>query len=331
MLRKFGCWAALFAVMAISGCSVEEDGDGGTTSTGPGGTEGNTSTAALEGKVQIDGSSTVFPISQAVAEEFMTANEGVQVTVGTSGTGGGFKKFIAGETDINDASRPIKDSEAEKLKEAGIEFLELKVAIDGLSVIVNPENDFVDSLSTDQLEAIWEPDSKVSKWSDVNPAWPGEDIKLYGPDTDSGTFDYFTDEICGEEGKCRADYTPSADDNVLVRGVAGDKFSLGYFGYAYYLENKDKLKIVGVADGADADPVVPDSSTIKSGKYTPLSRPLFIYVRVDALKEKPEVKAFLDYYLSDEGQELAKGVGYIPLDSETLEATRKQVADATAE
>lgn len=201
---------------------------------------------ALSGAVTIDGSSTVYPISQAVAEEFSKANSGVRVPVGTSGTGGGFKKFIAGETDLNDASRPIKDSEAEACKEAGIEFIELKVAIDGLTVVVNPENDWVSGMSIEQLKKIWEPESEIKKWNEVDPSWPDEEIKLFGPDTDSGTFDYFTEVVCGEGGACRSDYQQSADDNFLVTGVAGDKYALGYFGYAYFVENQDKVKALGI-------------------------------------------------------------------------------------
>ena len=202
----------------------------------------------LSGSVTIDGSSTVYPISQAVAEEFSKANSGVRVPVGTSGTGGGFKKFIAGETDINDASRPIKDSEAEACKKAGIDFIELKVAIDGLTVVVNPENDWVSGMSIEQLKTIWEPGSEIKKWNEVDPSWPDEEIKLFGPDTDSGTFDYFTEVVCGEGGACRSDYQQSADDNFLVTGVAGDKYALGYFGYAYYVENQEKVKPLGIVE-----------------------------------------------------------------------------------
>lgn len=201
----------------------------------------------LSGEVVIDGSSTVAPISAAVAEEFSKANRGVRVPVGTSGTGGGFKKFIDGTSDINDASRPIKDSEVASLKQNGIDFVELKVAIDGLTVVVNPANDWVGGMTVAQLQQIWEPGSTVRLWSDVNPEWPQAELKLFGPDTDSGTFDYFTEVICGEGGASRSDYQQNADDNFLVTGVAGDKYALGYFGYAYYIENEDQLKPLAIA------------------------------------------------------------------------------------
>lgn len=204
----------------------------------------------VSGEVVIDGSSTVQPISAAVAEEFSKLHPEARVPVGTSGTGGGFKKFIEGVLDINDASRPIKESEAAACRDKGIEYLELMVAIDGLTVVVNPENDWCAGLTVDQLTAIWEPDSKIHKWSDLRPDWPDEPIKLFGPDADSGTFDYFTEVICGESGRIRTDFQPSPDDNVLVTGVAGDKYALGYFGFAYYLENQDRVKGLAIAPAA---------------------------------------------------------------------------------
>jgi phosphate transport system substrate-binding protein len=204
----------------------------------------------ISGEVVIDGSSTVQPITAAVAEEFSKKHPEARVPVGTSGTGGGFKKFIEGVLDINDASRPIKESEAAACREKEIEYLELKVAIDGLTVVVNPENNWCDGLTVDQLTAIWEPDSKIHKWSDLRPDWPDEPIKLFGPDADSGTFDYFTEVICGEAGRIRTDFQPSTDDNVLVTGVAGDKYALGYFGFAYYLENQGRVKGLAIAPAA---------------------------------------------------------------------------------
>ena len=308
----------------VTGCSVQDAGNGNG--------EGSSTTAGdkLSGTVTIDGSSTVFPISQAVAEEFQKKHSGVKVVVGTSGTGGGFKKFVLGEIDINDASRPIKQKEIDACKKAGIEFIELKIAIDGLSVIVNKENDWCDCLTVEQLKAIWEPESKVTLWSEVNPDWPKEKIRMYGPDTDSGTFDYFTEAICGEGGASRTDYTPSADDNVLVRGVAGDKHSLGYFGYAYYSENKDKLKVVGIATGEDlATCLKPTDESIESGRYVPLSRPLYLYVNVASLK-KPQVAAFLKNYL-DEGQDLVSEVGYVRLSSELLAQARQTLEGAAGD
>ena len=305
----------------LVGCHVKDAGsDANSTSPGD-------STGKLSGTVSIDGSSTVFPISQAVAEEFQKQHSGVKVVVGTSGTGGGFKKFVLGEIDINDASRPIKQKEIDACKQNGIEYLELKIAVDGLSVIVNPQNDWCDCLTASQLKTIWEPNSKVTNWSDVNPKWPAEKIRLYGPDTASGTFDYFTEAICGEGGASRSDYTPSADDNVLVRGVAGDRFSLGYFGFAYYSENADKLKIVGVAPSDDATGCVkPTDETIEAGQYVPLSRPLFLYVNRASLK-KPEVAIFLKYYL-EQGQTLVGEVGYVRLSQQLVEGTRKSLEAA---
>jgi len=254
-----------------------------------------------------DGSSTVFPISEAVAEEFGKVEPDVRVVVGISGTGGGFKKFCNGETDFSDASRPIKDSEREACANSGIEFVEFQVAFDGLSVMVNPKNDFVECLTVDELKRIWEPGSTVDSWDEVRPEWPAESIALYGPDTDSGTFDYFTEVIVGEEDASRPDYTASADDNVLVQGIAGDEDALGYFGYAYYVENSDKLKLVAVDGGEGC--VLPARESILDGTYTPLSRPLFVYVRKDAL-EQPEVAEFMRFYLT-EGRPLVAEVGYV--------------------
>ena len=266
----------------------------------------------LKGTVKIDGSSTVFPITEAVAEEFGMVREHrrVRVTVGVSGTGGGFKKFLAGETDINDASRPIKQKEIDKAKKNGVRYIELPVAFDGLSVVVNKENTWVDYLTVAELKKIWEPGSKVKTWKDIRSSWPDKKIQLYGPGTDSGTFDYFTETINGKSQASRSDFTKSEDDNVLVNGVAGDKGSLGYFGYAYYVENKDKIKAVPIKQG-DKAPVAPTMTTINNGSYAPLSRPIFIYVNLKSAK-KPEVKAFIHFYLKH-AKELVKEVGYIPL------------------
>ncbi|MYE55036.1 MAG: PstS family phosphate ABC transporter substrate-binding protein, partial [Chloroflexi bacterium] len=264
---------------------------------------------ALKGTIEIDGSSTVFPVSEAVAEEFGKLHRDVRVNVGVSGTGGGFKRFTVGEIDISDASRPIKDNEAAIADENGIEYYPLRVAMDGLSVMVSPDNDFVECLTIDQLKMIWEPGSTVTKWSDVSPSWPDKEIALYGPDTDSGTFDYFTEEVMGEAQLSRADYTASADDNVLVQGIAGGKYSLGYFGYSYYQENQDKLKLVAVDSGSGC--VLPTSESIEDGTYSPLSRPLFIYVSAASI-QRPEVRAFVEFYL-DNAAELSQEVGYIKL------------------
>lgn len=270
-------------------------------------------------EIQIDGSSTVFPVSEALAEEFQKANSNIRVTVGRSGTGGGMKKFIAGEIDICDASRVIKDSEKKSCEEQGVEYVQLSVAFDGIAVVVNKDNDWCDNLTVEQLNQIWRPENPAKRWNEVNPEWPDEEIKLYGPGTDSGTFDYFTDAINGEEGACRTDFTPSEDDNVLVTGVAEDKNSIGYFGFAYYIENQDKLSLVGVQEG-EGEPVRPSMETVRSNEYKPLSRPLFIYVRKTCY-ERPDGKTFVDFYLDNAG-EMAKEVGYVPVSDEVAAENR---------
>jgi phosphate transport system substrate-binding protein len=276
-------------------------------------TEDNESTA-LSGTINIDGSSTVYPITEAVAEEFRTVAPKVRVTIGISGTGGGFKKFGRGETVISDASRPIKDKEAAACKENGIDYIELSVAYDGLAVVVNPENDWAISLTTEELKKIWEPEAQgtVTKWSQIRSGFPDSDMTLLGPGTASGTFDYFTKAIVGKEGASRGDYMPSEDDHVLVQGVAGDKKALGFFGLAYYLENQDKLKLVGVDPGDGA--VLPSMETVKNGTYKPLSRPIFIYVNSEGAK-RPEVVKFVEFYLENAAT-LVGDVGYIPLPDE---------------
>ena len=271
-------------------------------------TNSSESAAKLSGEVVVDGSSTVAPVTQAVAEEFAKENSEVNVSVGISGTGGGFKKFVKGEIDISDASRPIKPEEAEEAKKNGIEYLELKVGLDGLTVVTNKENTWAKDVSVEDLKKIWTDGSTVKTWKDVNPAWPAEPIKLYGPDQDSGTYDYFIEEIIGKEGIIRKDYSPSSDDNQLVQGVEGDKGSLGFFGYAYYLEQKDKMNALAI------NGIVPSDETVKNGTYTPLSRPLYIYVNKKAFAEKPQVKAFVQFYIKN-ASELLKSVGYISLDS----------------
>jgi len=276
----------------------------------------------LTGQVSLDGSSTVFPISEAVAEEFLAVAPRVRVPVGVSGTGGGFKKFLAMETDINDASRPIKDSERATAEANGIDFLEIPVAFDGLSVVINPANDWVDSLSVEELQRIWQPGSMVDSWDDVRPEWPAEPLRLYGPGTDSGTFDYFTEAVNGESGASRPDYTASEDDNVLVQGIAGDQFAMGFFGFAYYVENQDKLKVV-LIDGGNG-PVAPTPTTINDGTYSPLSRPIFIYLNTASLA-RPEVSAFVDFYIDNAGA-LASEVGYIALPEAMYQESRDKVA-----
>jgi len=276
---------------------------------------------SISGTIEIDGSSTVFPITQAVAEEFQKINPDIRVNVGVSGTGGGFKRFQVGETDINDASRPIKASEAEECAKNGVEYTEFTIAIDGLAVMVNPENTWVDYLTVEELNMIWKPESTVDSWNDIRSEWPDQKIHLYGPDTDSGTFDYFTDVINGDEGVSRADYTASADDNVLVQGIAGDKNGLGYFGYAYYAENADKLKIVPIDSGNG--PVIPSDETVKVGQYTPLARPIFIYVNKASL-ENEAVHEFVKFYMEN-AEWLVAEVGYTPQPSSVYQNNLAQL------
>ena len=270
---------------------------------------GGSSSGADSSEILIDGSSTVFPISQAVAEEFRVDRPEVQIPVGISGTGGGFKRFVSGETDISDASRPIKESEREQAAANGIVFTELTIAYDGLSVVVNSANDFASCLTTEELKKIWEPRSTVDNWNQVRSDFPDKPLRLYGPDTDSGTFDYFTAEINEEEDASRADYTASSDDNVLVQGVAGDQGAMGYFGFAYYTENSSILNVVSIDGGNGC--VIPSVSTINDGSYTPLSREMYIYVN-NASLERPEVRDFIEFYLNNAG-DLAEEVGYVGL------------------
>ncbi|MFN3683953.1 MAG: PstS family phosphate ABC transporter substrate-binding protein [Fimbriimonadaceae bacterium] len=302
-------------VVAAIGCGGPKEG-AGSAADGSAGQE-------LKGAVNVDGSSTVFPISQALAEEFMNVTPGVNVTVAESGTGGGFKKFGRGEIDITGASRPIEPSEDEVCKKNGVEYIELPIAFDGLTVVVNPKNNWADSLTVAELKRIWEPGSKIDNWSQVRAGFPDKPLKLYGPGTDSGTFDYFCEAITGGKGKSRSDYTASEDDNVLVQGVAGDEGALGYFGIAYYEENKDKIRALKI-DGGDG-PVEPSPETVRSGLYKPLSRPLFLYVNAKSL-EKPQVKAFVDFCL-DHAEKLVSQVGYVPLPAEAYGAGKKIVAE----
>ncbi len=272
----------------------------------------NVNTAlAAEKIIKIDGSSTVYPITEAVAEEFQKSTK-VKVTVGESGTGGGFKKFCRGETDISDASRPISQKEMDACKEAGIQYIELPIAYDALTVVVNSKNDWVKSLSVDELKKIWGPGSSVKNWKDVNPAYPDKKMGLYGPGTASGTFDYFSEAINGKAKAHRTDYTPSEDDNVLVQGVTGNVGGLAYFGMAYYEENKDKLRAIPISAKAGGPATLPSVETVENGTYQPLARPIFIYVNATAAAFKPEVKAFVNFYL-DNAPTLVKEVKYVPL------------------
>ncbi|MGZ8467065.1 MAG: PstS family phosphate ABC transporter substrate-binding protein [Candidatus Binatia bacterium] len=263
--------------------------------------------------VQVDGSSTVFPVTEAVAEEFQKSKKGkVKVTVGIAGTGGGFKKFCRGETDVSNASRPILKSEIEDCKKSNVQFIELPVAYDALTVIVNPKNDWVKSINVPDLKKMWEPaaQGKVSSWNQVRSEWPNNPLKLFGPGADSGTFDYFTEAIVGKAKSSRGDFTASEDDNVLVQGVINDRNALGYFGFAYYIENQAKLRAVAIDGGKG--PVGPSPKTVEDGTYQPLSRPIFIYVSKKSLDSKPEVKEFVDFYLKNAAK-LVKDVKYVAL------------------
>jgi len=277
--------------------------------------------SAADKVIKIDGSSTVYPVTEAVAEEFQIATKN-KVTVGESGTGAGFKKFCRGETDISNASRPIAQKEMDACKEAGIQFIELPIAFDALTVVVNSKNDWVKSLSVEELKKMWEPKSSVKNWKQVNAAYPDKALALFGPGTASGTFDYFTEAINGKSKASRTDYTPSEDDNVLVQGVSGNAGGLAYFGYAYYEENKDKLRAIPISAKAGSPAVMPSPEAVKDGTYQPLARPIFIYVNATSAAFKPEVKAFVNYYL-EHAPTLVKEVKYVPLTTEDYAAVKE--------
>jgi phosphate transport system substrate-binding protein len=300
------------AGMTLAACGGSDDGGSG----GEGG-------AAVSGAVVIDGSSTVEPLSSAAAELFMGENPDTNVTVGTSGTGGGFKKFCVGETDISDASRPIKDEEIAICEENNVAYTELLVANDALSVVVNKENDWAKCLTVEQLNKIWAPDSKVNNWNQVDPSFPNEPLELFGPGTDSGTFDYFTEAVNGEEGASRTDYNPTEDDNKTVQGVTGTNGALGYFGYSYLEANSDKIKAVEV-DGGDGC-VAPSAEAAQDGTYKPLSRPLFIYVS-DAGVKKAQVAAFAEFYLEN-NTEIVEAAKFIPLTDEQVKTAQGELAE----
>lgn len=309
---------------ALAACGGE------TTTTGsePAATS-ETAASGLEGEVLIDGSSTVFPISEAMAEEFGAENSGVNVTVNLSGSGGGFKKFCAGETDISNASRPIKDSEVELCAEAGIDFIEVPVAYDGLTIVVNTENDWAQCLTVEQLNAMWSLDAEtnsVDTWAKADTSFPDETLELYGPGADSGTFDYFSEVVVDEEKGSRGDYSASEDDNLIVQGVQGAKGGLGYFGYAYFEENSDTLKAVAIENEA-GDCVSPSLETISDGSYNPMSRPLFFYVKVDSYDSKPQVKAFVDYMIAPANAALIGDVGYVPLPDDAVAASQTRLSE----
>lgn len=280
---------------------------GGGKEQGGNAENGNGEAGSVSGEVKIDGSSTVYPITEAVAEEFRNVNKDVRVTIAVSGTGGGFKKFGRGETDINNASKAINEEQKKLASENNINYVDLMVAYDGLAVVVNPKNDWAKDITVAELKKIWEPaaQEKITRWNQIRPEWPNEPLRLYGPGVESGTFEYFTEVVVGKAKSSRGDFTASEDDNVLVQGVSGDKFALGFFGLAYVTENKDKLKLVTVGG------VSPSLETVRNKTYTPLSRPLYLYVSSAAVK-KPAIKQFVDFYLEN-AEELSKEVGYIPL------------------
>ncbi len=324
---RYAYSATLLALLT----SLAACGGGSTTDTADAPAAGGTEVASsgISGDVLIDGSSTVFPIAEAMSEEFSNTNPDVNVTVGVSGSGGGFKKFCAGETDISNASRPIKDEEVATCEEAGIEFIEVPIAFDGLTIVTNQANDWAACLTVEQLNTMWSPDSEgqVSNWSQVDASFPDQELGLYGPGTDSGTFDYFTDEVNGEEGASRGDYTASEDDNVIVNGVTGDEGALGYFGYAYFEENSGSLNAVAIQNEA-GECVAPSTETIADGSYNPMSRPLFFYVKKEAYDTKPQVKAYVDFMLDPKNGELIGDAGYVALPDDILANSKARVDEA---
>ncbi|AYV67145.1 MULTISPECIES: PstS family phosphate ABC transporter substrate-binding protein [Niallia] len=306
-LKTVGLTAMIGTMLALSACGGNNDASSSKSSD----SSKDNGTEQLSGQIKLDGSSTVYPIMEAIVEEYQAEQPNVKVSVASSGTGGGFKAFIAGETDFSNASRPIKDEEKSELESKGIDYTELRLAYDGLSVVVNKDNTWVDHLTLDELKKIWLEDGTTKKWSDIREGWPEEEIKYYSPGTDSGTFDYF-DEVILEEQPIAKAATLSEDDNILVQGVTGDKNAIGYFGYAYYAENKDKLKVVPI-DGGNG-PVEPTNETVESGEYSPLSRPLFTYVKNESVK-KDEVADFVEFMIEN-AADLSEDVGYVKLPDE---------------
>ena len=307
-MKKFLLLTAITVSLASCGNNKKEDGGSG---------------------ISIDGSSTVYPITEAIAEEYRNEAPRTDITIGVSGTGGGFQKFGRGEVAITNASRPIKEDERAIAENNGISFVELEVAYDGLAVVVNPENDWVDCFTVEQLKKIWEPGAQgnITRWNQIDPSWPDEEIHLFGPGVASGTFDYFTEAIVGESGSSRGDYTASEDDNVLVQGVSGDKYGLGFFGLAYYEENSDKLRMVAVDGGEGC--IEPSAETVSDGSYAPLSRPLYIYVNSSSL-ENPAVVDFVEFYL-DQAPQLLQDVGYIPLTDEEYAREKEKFSNFVQE
>lgn len=328
-IKRFGATlAAAGLALTIAACGGQDtagDTEAGDTSSETAEEAGGDGEGGLSGTVSIDGSSTVEPLSSAAATLFRDVEPDVNVTVATSGTGGGFKRFCDGETDISDASRPIKDEEAQTCAENGVEYTQIIIANDGLSVVVNPENDWAECLTVEQLATIWSPESEgtVTSWQQVDPSFPDEPLSLYGAGTDSGTFDYFTDAINGEEGAIRTDYTPSEDDNLTVQGVSGATGGMGFFGLSYAEENSDSVSLVAV-DGGDGC-VIPSKETVQDGTYTPLGRPLFIYVNNAKYAENPALQAFVDFYLENEEQ-IAEDALFIDLTEEQAQTAKDELA-----
>jgi len=314
MFGRLSLPVALGLALVLSACGGAKQESSGAGAASPAGSpQGSAKTeASLSGEIRIDGSSTVFPVTQAAAEEFMKKHPGVNITVAESGSSAGFKKIGNLEIDIADASRPAKPEELEAVKAKGDELIELPIAYDGLTVVVNKKNTWATEMTVEELKKIWEPDSKVRKWSDVRAGWPDQEIKLYGPGTQSGTFDYFTEVVVGKAKASRTDYVGSEDDNVLVKGVAGDEYALGYFGFAYYVENKDKLTAVKIKEKPDSPAVEPTHDTILNGTYKPLSRTIFVYARKNLLSQ-PHYKAFLEFLNGPEGRKIVEEVGYVKL------------------
>jgi phosphate transport system substrate-binding protein len=314
-------WPALvsLALLLVAGCGGGRDGgDAQPATTGP--------TSDLSGSVEADGSSTVGPYATAAAERFQRQNPGVRITVGVSGTGGGFERFCRGETDLSNASRPLEDDEQAICEKNGVEFVEFQIANDAITVVVNKQNDWAECLTVQELKKIWEPGSKVSGWKHVRPAFPDERLVLAGPGTDSGTFDYFTDAIVGDEGASRSDYTASENDNVIVQAVAGERGGLGYFGFSYFEENQEKLKALEIDGGGGC--VAPSAGTVQDGSYEPLARPLFIYAKKASL-QRPEVEAFMQFVLDNE-RDIAGAAKFVPLPDEQLQKAEGVLDEATA-
>jgi phosphate transport system substrate-binding protein len=311
MRRTAGLFGVLLAAVALTGCGGSDEGNGGD---------------GLSGLIEADGSSTVGPFVSAAAQRFKQEEPDVNVTVGISGTGGGFERFCAGETDLSNASRAIEEDEREACSQKGIELTEFHVANDGIAVVVNIENDWAECLTVAQLKEIWEPGSKVKTWRDVDGSFPAEEMKLFGPGTDSGTFDFFTEQVVGEEGSSRTDYSASENDNVTVRGVSGEKGGLGYFGLSYFEENRSMLKALKIDSGGGC--VAPTRETVQNGTYKPLSRPLFVYAKNSSL-QRPEVQAFLRYIIEN-GTEIADAAKFVSLTPEQKQRAQRELDDAIA-